>query len=175
MAFIKGDANAARALIGRYSTPLLNNATYILGGDRDMAEDIVQTSFMRLWQNAERLLQSDRELQLRAWLFRVTRNQCLDHFKRPANDELDAAQEISDGSPAALENLALRDRAQYVMALVARLPERQKSALLMAHFEDMSNPEIAEVLECSVEAVENLLARARRSLKSWAQDEELMV
>ncbi len=174
-AYLAGDAAAAKALIARYSAPLVNHASYMLSGDRFMAEDLVQNSFLKLWQNAEKLLASDQPLQLRAWLFRVLRNQCLDELKRNRSDDLDAAGELRDGAPMASENLEHQDRAAFVMGLIGRLPERQKSALLMAHFEGMSNPDIALVMECTVEAVENLLARARRSLKTWAQQAEVII
>lgn len=140
-----------------------------------MAEDLVQNTYLKLWQNADKLLQSDQELQLRAWLFRVLRNQCLDEIRRRPMDDLEAAGALSDSAPRALETMEQQDRAKFVMGLIGRLPERQKSALLMAHFEDMGNADIASIMECSVEAVENLLARARRSLKAWAKEAETMV
>ncbi len=172
-AFLKGEPQGAKALIARYATPLINQASYMLGGDRAMAEDVVQNTFLKLWRKADALLSSDRELHLRAWLFRVTRNSCLDEMRRHGHETMNEDFDAADGSLPADARLEHQDRAAMVMALVARLPERQKSALLMAHFEGMGNAEIAQVMDCSVEAVENLLARARRSLRQWAQNENM--
>ncbi len=173
-AFLRGDAKAAKMLISRYSTPLLNHACYLLRGDQALAEDFVQNSFMQLWRNAGALLEKDQPLYLRAWLFRVLRNQCLDHFRKP-EFQSDEGMDWADEKPSAEEGLQAEERAHFVMGLIGRLPERQKSALLLRHFEDMSQAEIADVLDCTVEAVENLLARARRSLRKWASDQETML
>ncbi len=173
--FLAGKPQGARALVGRYAQALVNHASYMLSGDRALAEDVVQNSFLKLWQNAAKLMESDRELQLRAWLYRVVRNNCLDEMKRSPHADIDEAYGISDGSLAAHEGMEHEDRAKYVMGLVARLPERQKSALLMSHFEGMGNVEISQVLDCTVEAVENLLSRARRSLRAWAEEEEVVI
>lgn len=163
---------AAKALISRYASPLINHATYMLSGDRDLAEDIVQNSFLKLWNNAEKLIKSDRELQLRAWLFQVTRNGCLDELRRSRGPSLDEAGDVEDPSLAPLDTMSHEERARQAWQLIERLPERQKSALLMSHFEDMGNIEIAQIMNCTVEAVENLLSRARRSLRDWGQKEE---
>ncbi len=172
-AFVDGNPKAAKMLIARYASALVNHASYMLSGDRFMAEDVVQNSFLKLWNHADNLLQSDRALNLRAWLFQVTRNGCLDELRRVRGADWDENAEYEDPSASALDVMSQQERAKEAWALIARLPERQKSALLMSHFEAMGNAEIALVLDCSVEAVENLLARARRSLRSWGQKLEM--
>ncbi len=172
--FLAGQPRGAKALVERYASPLINHASYMLGGDRAMAEDVVQNTFLKLWQNASKLVEADQALQLRAWLFRVLRNQCLDEIKRNKYilDGDDAFDDLADEKPGAEQNLQNQEQARFVMKLVNRLPERQKSALLMAHFEGMKNAEIARAMDCSVEAVENLLSRARRSMRAWSNEED---
>ena len=72
--------------------------------------------------------------------------------------------ELADDAPAVLARLEARDRAAALKAALAALPDRQRLAILLRHFEDRGNPEIAAILGASVEAVESLLARARREL-----------
>ena len=72
--------------------------------------------------------------------------------------------ELADEAPGVVRTLEARDRAAALEIALAALPERQRLAIVLRHFEDRANPEIAEVLGVSVEAVESLLARARREL-----------
>lgn len=99
-----------------------------------------------------------------AWLHRVAANLCLDRLRRRRGVALDEAAEPADPQPGALERLAAADRATALSAALAALPDRQRAAVILRHFEERSNPEIAQALGVSVEAVESLLARGRRAL-----------
>ncbi len=174
-AFVNGDSKGAAKLIDRFSSPLLNYATHMLHGDRARGEDIVQDSFIKLWNNAAKLLAKDQELYLRAWLYRVVRNGVLDEKRKPVWDGDDAFEMMSDGQPSAELTSQQKERARFVMELVSELPERQREAILMSHFEAMGNAEIGRILDVSVEAVESLLARARRSMKAAAMAKKEMI
>ena len=99
------------------------------------------------------------------WLYRVVHNLCIDRIrKRRPQVPVEDAPEPVDPEPSVIERMAQTERSRAVAAAIGELPDRQRQALVLRHFEGMSNPEIGEALECSVEAVESLLARARRQL-----------
>lgn len=169
-AFARGNPAGARRIIDRYSGPMLGHCTYLLGGDRSLAEDIVQECLLILWKKSDDLLETNEPLHLRAWLFRVLRNRAIDEIrKRKPQGELDE-EHLVDDRPSPEAMMIKGERAQFALSLVNRLPERQRSALLMAHFEGMGNIEISQILGCTIEAVEGLLGRARRSLRGWAAE-----
>lgn len=174
-AFVNGDSKGAAKLIDRFSSPLLNYATHMLHGDRARGEDIVQDSFIKLWHNAAKLLATDQELFLRAWLYRVVRNAVLDEKRKPIWDGDEAFEMMSDGQPSAEQTSEQKERAKYVMGLISKLPDRQREAILMSHFETMGNAEIGRIMDISVEAVESLLSRARRTMKAEAMAKKEMI
>lgn len=161
--FARGDQAAARALAMRHTPRVLAVATRMLR-DRDEAEDVAQEAMLRLWRIAPDWRAG--EAKVSTWLHRVASNLCIDRLRRKRRDgpPLDEAPEPVDGRASADARLIAGDRANAVMAAMDRLPERQRSAVALRHFEDLGNPEIGEILGVSVEAVESLLARGRRTL-----------
>ena len=106
------------------------------------------------------------------WLYRVVHNLCIDRIrKRRPQVPVEDAPEPVDPDPSVLDRMAQTEQSKAVAAAIAELPERQRQALILRHFEGMSNPAIGEALECSVEAVESLLARARRALAKKMSEE----
>lgn len=156
----EGDAQAFRVLVGRHTASLLAHAERMLR-NRSEAEEIVQEAYVRLWKHAPSYRP---DAKLRTFLYGVVHNLCIDRLRarRPqdagALDQL-AASERPSGN---LQELELRARVQ---AEVAALPERQRAALSLVHFEELSNIEAAKLLGVSVDALESLLARARRTLR----------
>jgi RNA polymerase sigma-70 factor (ECF subfamily) len=99
------------------------------------------------------------------WLYRVTANLAVDRLRKAGRSVgLDEGAEPEDDRPGAEEQMVQAGRMQALDAALARLPERQRQAVVLRHIEGLSNPEIAEVLEISVEAVESLTARGKRAL-----------
>jgi RNA polymerase sigma-70 factor (ECF subfamily) len=140
-------------------------------GEAPEAEDVTQETMLRLWKIAPDW-QADRAA-LATWLYRVASNLCIDRLRRrrqqpgrgaggPSGG--DAMPEIADDAPGPERRLQARDRAAALDEALAALPERQRLAIVLRHFEERPNPEIAAILDSSVEAVESLLARARREL-----------
>jgi RNA polymerase sigma-70 factor (ECF subfamily) len=72
--------------------------------------------------------------------------------------------EPEDGAPAALARLIETDRARALEAALQALPERQRQAVVLRHLEGLANPDIAEIMDIGVEAVESLVARGKRAL-----------
>jgi len=161
-----GDPAAARTLAARLVPRVLALATRLLGGDRAEAEDVAQEAMLRLWRAAPGWRAG--EGRVSTWLYRVTVNLCTDRRRRAARREVypgpEALPEAEDTAPRAAERLAQAQRLTALDAALADLPERQRQAVVLRHIEGLSNPEIAEILDVGVEAVESLTARGKRAL-----------
>ena len=160
-AYAAGDGRAARRLADRHLGRVLGFAARLLG-DVAEAEDVAQEAMLRLWQIAPRWRPG--EAQVSTWLYRVTANLCTDRLRRRRSVALDAAGDPADPAPAAVQTLIRADRTAALEAALLCLPERQRQAVVLRHIEGLSNPEIATVMGCGVEAVESLVARGRRGL-----------
>ncbi|MBY5932027.1 RNA polymerase sigma factor [Tateyamaria omphalii] len=161
--YARGDVAAARALTVRF-VPRAQAQAFRMLGDGTEAEDVVQEAMLRLWRIAPEWREG--EAQVSTWMYRVVSNLCIDRLrKRPrAGVALDEVAEPEDPSPGADERLQENARHAALRDAIADLPERQRVALTLRHFEGASNPEIAAALGVSVEAVESLTARAKRAL-----------
>ncbi len=171
-AYAEGDQSAARQLVARHAPRVFGLARRMLGETAE-AEDIAQEAMLRLWRIAPDWETGRAEVA--TWLYRVASNLCIDRLRRRRELGSNAVPEIADDSPGALWRLEERDRAEALQSAMAALPDRQRLALVLRHFDERGNPEIAEILGVSVEAVESLLARGRRSLSAQLapQREEL--
>ncbi|MEO0678099.1 MAG: RNA polymerase sigma factor [Pseudomonadota bacterium] len=159
--YANGDATAARSLTLRLAPRIMAHAFRMLN-DRAEAEDVTQEALMRLWKIAPDWRQG--EAQVTTWLYRVTANLCTDRLRKARTTDLDEVPEIVDGAPSADETLIDKARAQALNDALATLPERQREAVVLRHIEGMTNPEIARIMDISVEAVESLTARGKRAL-----------
>ncbi len=161
-----GEARAAHRLAERLLPRIVATATRLLGGDRTEAEDVAQEAMLRLW----RIVPDWRagEARVTTWLYRVTVNLCTDRLRRRkgpgAGVALDSVAEPVDDTPDPHQRLAEAQRLTALDAALARLPDRQRQAVVLRHIEGLSNPEIAEILDVGVEAVESLTARGKRAL-----------
>lgn len=163
-----GDARAFRGLVDRHLPTVLAIARRMLKDDAE-AEDVAQETLLRLWRNAAGL-----DLGaggVRPWLRRVASNLCIDRVRARRNlSGGDAVPE--EAEPAGqVRHLVERELGQRVDQALKALPERQRLALTLFHYEGMSQIEVGRVMQISDEAVESLLARARRALKAALKDE----
>ncbi|OLS52227.1 RNA polymerase sigma factor [Rhodovulum sulfidophilum] len=157
----RGDARAARLLTLRMTPWVLSYARRLLR-DAAEAEDVAQEAMLRLWRIAPDWRPG--EARVTTWLYRVVTNLCTDRLRRRRGAALDEVPEPPDDSPGAEARLQQAARVAALDAALARLPERQRQAVILRHIEGLSNPEIAAVLEIGVEAVESLTARGKRAL-----------
>jgi RNA polymerase sigma-70 factor (ECF subfamily) len=165
--FARGDAEAARLLTERLLPRALRHAARVLG-DMAEAEDVAQEAMMRLWKAAPDW-RSDGPAQPATWLHKVVANLAVDRLRRANRAtglDPDTAAAIPDAAPGAEARMLQADRMAALDTALATLPERQRQAVVLRHIEGMSNPEIAEVLEIGIEAVESLTARGKRALKA---------
>lgn len=160
------DAAAFARLVELHFQPVYRVAWRMLGG-RDGAEDIAQESFLRLWRNPRQVRDGK---ALRSWLMRVASNLAVDRYRRQGPVDGGELPDTADDAPGPELSLRRANVTAVVDAAIAGLPERQRLALVLSHYEGCGNPEIAFALDVSVEAVESLLARARRSLKAVLAD-----
>jgi len=164
-AYAAGDGAAARALIGRLGPRLLALATRMLG-DRAEAEDIAQEAMLRLWQRAPDWRPG--EARVATWVTRVALKLATDRLRRRRGTGLVEAfgpeGDPADARPGAEAGLRAAERARALRGALAALPERQAQAVALRHLQGLSNPEIADVMGLSVEAVESLTARGKRTL-----------
>ncbi|MHA1537002.1 MAG: RNA polymerase sigma factor [Alphaproteobacteria bacterium] len=162
-----GDAGASRVLVDRELGALLALAYRILG-NRAEAEDVAQESFLRLWRMARRW---QPKAKVRTWLSRVAYNLSIDRLRvRKPSDPIDeAVLPAPGGGPSSA--LQRNQVAHIVETAIAQLPDRQRAAIALVHFQEFSNIEAAETLGVSVDALESLLARGRRSLKGALADQ----
>jgi RNA polymerase sigma-70 factor, ECF subfamily len=162
----RGDEPAFRALARRHLPVMVGLARRILGNAAD-AEDVAQEAMLRVWVHAPRW----QPLALfRTWLTRVTVNLCLDRKRRAPWVELEAAGDIVDPTPGASEQAEQSERERQVAEAIAKLPDRQRVAIVLTYNEGMSNGEVAEALGTSVSAVETLLVRGKQNLRRALND-----
>jgi RNA polymerase sigma-70 factor (ECF subfamily) len=161
-----GDGRAWQAIVDRHAQSILSSAWYMLG-DRAEAEDVAQETFIRLMGKAGSWQAGGPKL--RTWLYRVAANLCIDRKRQRRTEPLDTVAERPDPTtdPGAVGHTI--DVTRAVSRAMAELPERQRMAVSLVHFQGLSNIEAAEALEISVDALESLLARARRTLRGTLQ------
>ncbi len=163
-----GESEAFRGLVDRHLPTVLAIARRMLRDDAE-AEDVAQDTMLRLWRNAAGLELGPHGV--RPWLRRVASNLCIDRVRARRNTTV--VEEVPEESAPAsqVRHLAERELGARVDAALQALPERQRLAITLFHYEGMSQIEVGGVLGISDEAVESLLARARRTLKVALKEE----
>jgi RNA polymerase sigma-70 factor (ECF subfamily) len=163
-----GNRAAFAELAKRHYEAAYRAAWRMTGGHAD-CEDLVQDAFLTLWNNPRQIKEPR---ALRGWLLRTVTNRAIDRSRARPSAALDAVAEPEarpDGS------LARQAVAWSVDQAIAALPDRQRQALVLVYFEQLSNIDAAAAMEISVEALESLLARARRGLKARLSGEHDML
>jgi RNA polymerase sigma factor (sigma-70 family) len=161
-----GNPGAFETIVDRYQGRLLGFCRQMLGSTED-AEDVLQEVFVNAYRA---MLADEREINLRPWLYRIARNRCLNHLRKPTAD----AQESMDMVPAVeasstAEKVHNREEFRQLLSDVKKLPETQRSALLLREMDALSYEEIAAAMETTVPSVKSLLVRARISLAEASQ------
>jgi RNA polymerase sigma-70 factor (ECF subfamily) len=159
----RGDEAAARMLVHAKLPRLLALARRMLG-DAAEAEDVTQETFLRAWRQAPRWRPDGARFD--TWLHMVALNLCRDRLRRRRERTMPELPEVPDPAPLADGVLDEAAQAHAVVTAIAMLPNRQREAILLVHYQDLSNIAAAQALEISVEALESLLARGRRSLRA---------
>lgn len=162
-----GDERACRAMVDAKLPRLLALATRLLG-DRGEAEEVAQESFVRLWRQAPRWRPGAARFD--TWLHRVALNLCYDRLRRRREVPMATPPEQTDAALAQDEALLAAERSRRVASAVAALPPRQREAIILCHYQELGNIETAALMGVSVEALESLLGRGRRTLRAVLAD-----
>ncbi len=160
-AVARRDKVAFSALLTRHYEAVYRVAWRACRNDAD-SEDIAQETFLKLWNNPNQVREGN---ALKGWLMRVASNATMDRFRQKPMQDLESAYHVGDGSTPADVSVDRTRVTARIDHAVAALPERQRLALCMVHFEHMTNISAAKVMEISVDAFESLLSRSRRALK----------
>nr|WP_087038749.1 RNA polymerase sigma factor [Caballeronia arvi] len=162
------EPGAIREIVAKKLPRIVTLAARMLG-DRDEADDVAQEAFLRIWNIAPKWRSGSARFD--TWLHRVTLNLCYDRLRRhretTSSDDL---PEAADLAPLPDERLATTHASARIQAALATLPARQREALVLQYYQDLPNAEAAALMGVSVEALESLLARARRNLKTALAD-----
>jgi RNA polymerase sigma factor (sigma-70 family) len=162
----KGQTGAFEALVQRYHSRLLAFCRHMLGCTED-AEDVLQEVFTASY-NA--MIADERPINARPWLYRIARNRCLNHLRRPASagqDSMDIFE--TDGGATTADTVHKREEFRQIVADVQELPETQRTALLLREIDALSYDDIAHAMDTTVPSVKSLLVRARVSLAEAAE------
>lgn len=164
-----GDGSAFDVLVKQYQDPLLN-FIFRLTGDRELAEDLVQEVFLRSYQAIPRFEIRSGKAKFSTWIFKIAYNLSINeiHRRKRQSAFLKTAyaekKEMRKGETTG--SIANQYYYRQVLTIINQLPEQQKAALLLRTVKGLSYKEIADVLNRSVNAVESLIFRARKNVKS---------
>jgi len=163
-----GEERAFAKLIARHGDRIARLARRMLGPAGDV-DDVVQESFLRLWSQAPSWRPGGARLS--TWLYRVASNLCIDRLRRPRQAPLSQIVEPPSPAPRPDQDHAARRAARQVERALQGLAPRQRMAIVLCHFEELTNIEASEVMGLSVDALESLLARGRRALRQELAEE----
>lgn len=165
-----GDMNSFRTLVERHQHAVIGTVAKMLG-DPTEAEDIAQQVFLRVWKHSKRWRP---EAKFTTYLFTITRNLVFNESRRRSRKPAHSIEEHESTNPLPLagspdahpDSAALHSELeQAVDAAIAKLPEKQRMAVILRRQEELSYEEISQILEMSVPALKSLLFRAREALR----------
>jgi RNA polymerase sigma-70 factor (ECF subfamily) len=163
-AIAQGDREAFRLLMARHVRQMLAMAARITRSPDD-ADEIVQDTFLKVWTMARRW-QTDRDAKFSTWLYRVVLNASLDRRRRARSAPIEEAGDPPDSTPGGLDQAMMRQREKILGEVMAEMPPRQRTALSLYYYSDLSAPQAAQVLDLSVSALEALLVRGKKGMRA---------
>jgi len=170
----RGNRAAFAELVEKYKQPVMN-LVYRTLRDETEAEDLAQNVFLQVYKSRNRY---KRTAKFSTWLFTIARNLCLNELRRRSRHRAESLEETHgeyEGQPQRqyedkknflpTETLLHSELAQKIEEALVKLPENQRTAILLCRQEDLSYEEIARVLGCSLSATKSLIHRGREVLK----------
>jgi RNA polymerase sigma-70 factor (ECF subfamily) len=171
----QGDTGALEQLIARHQALVSGTVARMLGSSSDV-EDIAQQVFVRIWRSAARYVPT---AKFTTWLLKITRNLVFNEMRRtkrhahvpiqpdPQNEEIPLADQVTQGPAESLLESELQDK---IEEAIQSLPDKQRMAVILRRYQDLSYEQIGEVLDLSVPAVKSILFRARTELRERLKD-----
>jgi RNA polymerase sigma-70 factor (ECF subfamily) len=167
----RGDREALTLLVERYHGPILGFLYRMSGGDRSLAEDLVQETFLRALRSIGQYLHPR---PFKPWLYAIALNLARDHYKqaemRHVDTILDVFEPSFDDPPDA--RLQAGEEVRSVAAAVSKLPKRQREAVILRYYQGQSLAEIAEVLQVPVGTVKSRISLGLRRLRECLEELE---
>ena len=165
-------SEAITALVAEYSATLYRVAYSVMRNSAE-AEDAVQEAFLRVLKHRDKL---NEIRDLRVWLVRITWNVVLDRKRRtktrPENDDIaDYARVLPSSDRRADDEIISSQEHSRILALVDRLPAKERQALLLSAVEELTTAQIATVLKTTESSVRSRIFRARRELSALMEKE----
>ncbi len=157
-----GDRQAQAALVNRHMPAAYALARRMLRNDAE-AEDVTQEAFLRAWKA---LPGWEPRAKFSTWIYRVTLNLCRDRLRKHHETAMAEPPDLEDWALKPDEVLDQTQRLKRLQAALDGLPDRQRAVIHLCALEGRTNIEAAEIMDISIEAVESLLARARRKLRN---------
>lgn len=159
----RSDRSAYATLVARHTNRFLALAERLLA-NRSLAEDVIQDVFLKIWLSADKF--NPDAGKFTTWFYRVVSNKCFDEKRRKRTVALPENFEIIDDSKNCDVTLEENDRADQVAVILAKLPDRQRLAITLCYYSELSNKEAALIMDVNIKALESLLSRARATLKN---------
>ena len=167
-AILKGDQKAFKLLVDTYQLMVVNTC-YAFVHDRDEAEDIAQDVFVQVFESLGKFRF---ESKLSTWLYRIAVNRSINHCKSPRGRAIkididswkqqEVAQSVEMPQQQILEE---QEQIELLHKAIDKLPENQRTALILNKYEELSYKEIADVMGVSLSSVESLIFRAKNNLE----------
>ena len=166
LAVCDGDQSAYQVIVRQHLNSISHYAFRVLGNQKD-TEDITQETFLRLWINATKW-QSEKA-KLSTWLHRITHNLCIDYLRKHGRivtqESFDETKDDHKSNECDNEEITDKSNIKKLNEQIRNLPENQRSALMLCHYQNFSNKEAAHIMNISIKALESTLARAKRTLR----------
>ncbi len=162
-----GDRDAYAVLVRRHLPRVMAVTRRMLGNDAN-AEEAAQEALLRLWTHAGSY--RPELARLTTWLTRITANICLDRLRKREEDPWPENFDMAL-APGQEQTVMANQVAMKVNEALQKLPARQRLALILCQYEELSMAEAASAMDTTPEAIESLLSRARRSLRRMLEPE----
>lgn len=182
--FQNGDTAAMEELFARFQKPLFNFFLRMIG-KREIAEDLVQETFIKLCRFGNSFRGSDAKFT--TWLYSVAGNQCRDYIRHssrrpetPLGELIDEDQSddfadtlfATEESPVE-DHIMRMEVNSSIKAAINSLPEKERKAIILREYQGLEYKEIAEILDCPIGSIKVLIFRARQRLRDRLKDMDI--
>ena len=165
-AFQEGDEFAFVSLYNRYKSGVYVFCVKMLL-DKELAQDVMQETFLRVYENRDRLLKTD---SFKAWLFTIARNQCLNQLRRSTRQvQFDESVEVPAGAESPALSLEKSEQVEIVAHFLRQLKPEYREVIILREYQNLSYDEIAAVTRSTLSAVKSRLFKARRKLADYIE------